>query len=447
ESDGESSGATRRSWFALTVALAIPLFLAVMVVAGYTYSAGLLLEKLLDTLWLAFGIILLRELVVRWILVSRRRALFRRGQESESATQEPTPAQGSKINRKGPTTSTSAAEILASDAATQQLANTTLVVGGLLGLGSIWSSVLAAFTVFSNVVLWETHRAVDGEQVVGAVTLYDMFVAIMVAIVTVAAIRHVPSVVEISLRQRESLTAGSRLAFATLARYAISVVGVSLAVSFLGVDWGKIQWLVAALGVGIGFGLQEIVANVISGLFILIERPIRVGDIITVGDASGTVRQIAIRATTIRTRDEQELLVPNREIITGRVLNWTLSDSMIRIYFNVGVAYGSDVEEALKLLAQSAADHPNVLEDPAPIVTFESFGDNTLVLGLRCYVPAVEVRLGVTTDLHRAINTAYAAANIVIAFPQRDIHLDTLSPLELRVVHEAAPVQTKPETE
>jgi len=190
---------------------------------------------------------------------------------------------------------------------------------------------------------------------------------------------------------------------------------------------------VVALGVGIGFGLEEIVANFISGIIILFERPIRVGDIVTVGDTDGVVTRIRIRATTIRNWDRKELLVPNKEFITGRLLNWSLSDQMTRVVIVVGVAYGSDVDKALELMAEAAQEHEHVLDDPKPVLSFEGFGDNSLTLLLRAYPGSLEYRIATITDLHRAINLKFNAAGIAIAFRQRDIHLDTSKPLKLQV--------------
>jgi potassium efflux system protein len=126
----------------------------------------------------------------------------------------------------------------------------------------------------------------------------------------------------------------------------------------LGISWGRVQWLVAALSVGIGFGFQEIVANFISGLIILFERPVRVGDVVTIGDTTGTVTKIRIRATTVRNWDHQELLVPNKQFITGQLLNWTLSDALNRIVIRLGVDYNADVRLALRLMAEAVAEDP-----------------------------------------------------------------------------------------
>jgi potassium efflux system protein len=247
------------------------------------------------------------------------------------------------------------------------------------------------------------------------------------------AAKNLPALIEIVLLQATSVTAGTRYAVKTLVSYVITAAAFLTAFGTLGLSWSQVQWLVAALSVGIGFGLQEIVANFISGLIILFERPVRVGDVVTIGDTTGVVTNIQIRATTIRNWDKQELLVPNKEFITGRLLNWTLTDQINRITINVGIDYGSDSEQALELLAQVAAANPRVLKEPPPLVSFEAFGDNALMLVLRCYLETLEYRVSVTTELHKAIDTAFAAHGIGIAFPQRDIHVSAREPIDIRL--------------
>jgi potassium efflux system protein len=211
------------------------------------------------------------------------------------------------------------------------------------------------------------------------------------------------------------------------------MVGILLVFHAIGAQWSQLQWLVAALGVGIGFGLQEIVANFISGLIVLFERPIRIGDFVTVGDTDGLVTKIRIRATTIRNWDGKELLVPNKEFITGRLLNWSLSDQTTRIIVSVGIAYGSNVRLAKQLLEEAAAENKNVLDDPPPSVIFDSFGDNSLVMLLRCFVGTAELCYPTISALNESINEKFTAAGINIAYPQRDMHLDTVRPLQVEL--------------
>ena len=173
-------------------------------------------------------------------------------------------------------------------------------------------------------------------------------------------------------------------------------------------------------------GLQEVFANFVSGLIILLEGPIRVGDIVTVDDVTGVVSRIRIRATSITNWDRKEYVVPNKEFITGRLLNWTLSNQTCRLVINVGVAYGSDTEKSRSLLLKVAKNHPRILEEPEPLAIFEGFGDSTLNLTLRCYIAEIENRMPTISELHTAIDKEFKNAGIEIAFPQRDIHIRTI---------------------
>jgi potassium efflux system protein len=324
-------------------------------------------------------------------------------------------------------------DLAALDEQTRRLVNMMLFLGGATVLWGIWSDVLPAFAIFEQVALWHHTGIVHGVERVVPFTLADVGLVLMISIVAVVAAKNLPALLEILLLSRTSMSAGSRYAVTTMIGYVIAAAAALTIFSALGLSWGSVQWLVAALGVGIGFGLQEIVANFISGIIILFERPVRVGDVVTIGDTTGSVSKIRIRATTIRNWEKQELLVPNKEFITGRLLNWTLSDNLNRIVITVGVDYGSDVRLALALLEEAVTEDDRVLRDPEPRFTFEGFGDNALSLVLRCYLDSMDDRLAVTSDLHQSINDKFVAAGISIAFPQRDVHLSTAQPLEVRI--------------
>jgi potassium efflux system protein len=427
------------SWVWLILGMAIPVALAVAALSGYIYSAITLMGRLIDSLWLVFGLFITHQLALRWLLVIRgrlqlkaaeqRRAAARAEREkerSESSAGEdmPLPVEAPEL------------DVASLDADTRKLLNVALFLTGIIGLGAIWSSVLPAFAIFNRITLWEYFEGTGAEQQLLPVTLGDLALAGVYVFITVVALRTVPSVLEAILRQRDTITPGTRLAFATLARYSIVLLGLSLIAGNIGFNWGRIQWLVAALGVGIGFGLQEIVANFISGLIILVERPIRVGDLVTVGDTSGTVSRLQIRATTVTNFNRQELLVPNKEFITGRVLNWSLSDEVLRLKIMVGVAYGSDMRKALALVREAVDEHPLVLKDPEPLITFDEFGDNSLNITGRCFISAPRKRRETLSDINLAVNEKFKAAGITIAFPQRDVHLDTNAPLDVRIQSE-----------
>ncbi len=424
----------KRAFYA--VLIIVPIGLGILMLAGYIYTAGEIVRRVVTTMWLLLGLVVIHELALRWLLLVRRKLRLKQARERRAAAlaaqEEDEHSEGSSddiaLHIDEPEI-----DIVSLDAQTRKLVNAGLLVLAISGVWLIWSSVLPALGMLNEVTLWSQIENVNGEPTAVPVTLATLGKAILIAILTIVAAKNLPSLLEIILLQRLDITSGSRLAVSTLARYTIAAFGTMLFLSTIGGSWSKIQWLVAALSVGIGFGLQEIVANFISGIIILLERPVRVGDTVTVGDTSGIVTRIQIRATTITNWERQELLVPNKEFITGRVLNWTLSDEVIRLSIPVGVAYGSNVEQALQLMNQAAVAHPRILEDPPPFVMFDSFGDNSLNLIVRAYVASIAYRRETTSDINREINRLFNEHEIVISFPQRDVHLDTLSPLEIRL--------------
>ena len=421
----------RYLWLAFTVVT--PLSLAVLAFSGYFYTAGTLGSSLVQTLWFVFGLVVLHQVVVRWLLLVQRRLALKAIRDRMQALRKEKTEVDSEMEGMPAQEDEPEIDLVAMSEESRKLLNTMLVIVGVIGFWLIWSDLLPAFNILKEVTLWHHSVTVAGEASMAPITLADLGLAMLIAVATFVAMKRFPALLEILLLQRVRMTAGSRYTITTLTTYVIVGVGVVVFFKVIGTDWSKVQWLLAALSVGIGFGLQEIVANFISGIIILFERPIRVGDVVTVGGADGVVTRIQIRATTIRTWDRQELLVPNKEFITGRLLNWSLSDQTTRIKVPVGVAYGSDVEKAMLLMDEAAAENTNVLKEPSPSILFEAFGDNTLNLVLRCFVGAQDVRMTTLTQLHQAINKRFNEAGITIAFPQRDVHLDTLKPLEVRI--------------
>ena len=421
-------------WFPLLCAF--PLAPALMALTGYVYSAAALANLFLHTLWMIAGLVVLHALALRWLLIVHRRLSYEAAVERRRATlaakqieeSETESEESDALQFEEPEVN-----LAALSDASRELLKFTIIAAALAGLYMIWSPLLPALRIFDDVILWYQTVTVDGEGKRLPITLSNLGLALIYVIGMMVLVKRLPAVLEIILLQRFDMSSGSRYTATTLSTYAIVAVGLLLVLNTLGAQWSQLQWLVAALSVGIGFGLQEIVANFISGLIILFERPIRVGDIVTVGDTDGVVTKIRIRATTIRNWDRKELVVPNKEFITGRLLNWCLSDSITRAVIAVGVAYGSDVDRALALMKEAAEEQEHVIDDPAPILTFEGFGDNALTLNLRVYIDSIDYRLATITALHKAINRKFEQAGIVIAFPQRDLHLDTNGPLRIRI--------------
>jgi potassium efflux system protein len=427
------------TWFRylwLGLALALPLMLAILATMGFVYTAAQFGTRLVDTLWLVVAIILIHQLVVRWVLLTRRRLEFNDALERHRALRAAQEAAEGE-NKAGDVDSLLPYEpeidfrALSED--TTRLINTALVLVAAVGLWIIWSDVLPAFGILDEVSLWHYSSVVDGADALVPVTLKDVILGVLAILIVIAGARRLPALIEIVLLARLNITAGGRYAISSLTQYTIVAVGIILVFNLLGGSWSEIQWLIAALGVGIGFGLQEIVANFICGLILLFERPIRIGDVVTVGDTDGVVTKIRIRSTTIRNWDQKELLVPNKEFITGRLLNWTLSDPVTRIVIPVGIAYGSDVALAIRLVQEVADEHERVIEEPATLVTFDSFDESSLTIVLRCFIGSMDYWRQTISELHQAINDKFNEAGIVFAFPQRDIHLDTSKPLDVRI--------------
>jgi potassium efflux system protein len=277
--------------------------------------------------------------------------------------------------------------------------------------------------LLDQVALWTQTGLVDGVEAIVPVTLADILLAALVAAGTVIASKNLPGLMEIAILQRLTLPPGSRYAINTLIGYVVITIGVVSVLNIIGWKWSQIQWLVAALSVGLGFGLQEIVANFVSGLIILFERPVRVGDTVTVGQLSGTVSRVRIRATTITDWDRKEIIVPNKAFITEQVVNWTLADPITRVVVPVGIAYGSDYELAQKVMEDTLRALPLVLDEPAPQVFFIGFGDSSLDFSLRVHSRQLSDRLPLMHAVHKAILKALRENGIEIPFPQRDLHI------------------------
>lgn len=288
-------------------------------------------------------------------------------------------------------------------------------------LWSEWRSLVPAFGILDDIELWSASSMVDGEVVTQSTTVSTVLVSIGVFLLSLFAARHAKGAFSLMAGRGLKMDAGTRYAAATIASYVALGLGAVIALGMLGLDWSKLQWIVAALGVGLGFGLQEIVANFVSGIIILFERPVRVGDIVTINNLSGTVRDVRIRATMITDFDNRDVLLPNKSIITGEVTNWTLHDSVTRLVIPIGVAYGTDIPSVTKLLERVIAEQPDILAHPEPSVIMTNHGDSSLDFELRVFVETPAHRLPVTHELNASINVELKAAQIEIPFPQHDV--------------------------
>jgi potassium-dependent mechanosensitive channel len=408
----------------------VPLLSTVAVLLGYTYTAREFALLLIETVVLYGLVLLVHEMGLRWLRITRRRMVVRAREGASAADDDSETSIEEELLENDP-------ELL-NDEGTKLLNVLTLFIG-LFGLVAVWSDVFPALGILDSVELWHYDGVVDGRPGLVAVTLANLIIALAIAFVGWVALRRLPSLLEILLRQRMRMRPSSAYATTRVFQYAGTTALLVLVLSSLGGSWSQIQWAVAAISLGIGFGMQEIVANFISGLVILFEQPIRLGDTVTVGTVSGKVTKIQMRATTIRDFDRRELLVPNKEFITNQLLNWSLSDQVNRWVMDVGVAYGTDMDKALAIVRDVVNRQPLVLLDPESLVTFEDFGDSSLLIRARYFIDDLDQRQIVASQIRQEINRRFNEEGIVVAFPQRDVHLDTSKPFEIRMVDPQPP--------
>jgi potassium efflux system protein len=396
--------------------------IALLALAGYVYSAAILLMAALDTLEIVVLLTGLLSMLGRWFLIGERRLKRRRLEEQR--------ASDAKVGPDGGEAPREVEEDLSMEqvsAQTRRLLRAVRLTLLAIGLTWVWTDVLFAFGRLDEFALWHvTEIGADGSPIEDPVTLMAALLGIAALALTVVGARNVPGLVELGLLSRAGMDAASRYAVTSVLRYVIVAAGAVAGLGLLGLRWSQLQWMAAALSVGLGFGLQEIFANFVSGLILLFERPFRVGDVITVGDLSGRVTRIRTRATTILDFDNKEIVVPNKTFITGQLINWTLSDTTTRITIKLGVAYGTDPAAVHAVLRDAARENPRVLADPEPATWFLAFGASSLDFELRVFVGDLSDRLAVQDEINGRVAALCAERGIEIAFPQLDVHVRDL---------------------
>jgi len=416
----------RYVWY--STAIGIPLVIIGFAVAGYYLSALELQQELIITLRLIFSTVIIHALVFRWLtLVNRQLAITNARQKRKTAAIPEKHLAGSEdpvlpVNEQQ-------IDIPKINAQTIKLLNVFIGFTLVIGFWMIWKNILPAFSFLDRIVLWQHLVNIDNQESYQPITLTNLMLAGLYVFIAVVAVRNFSGVMELLVFRRLSIEAGGRYAVNQLAKYVLVSIGFISVANELGGSWSQVQWLVAALSVGLGFGLQEIFANMVSGIILLFERPIRVGDTVTIGSVTGKVSRIQMRATTLIDMDQKDLIVPNKTFITSQLINWTLSDAITRVVIPVSIAYGSDVELAYKVMMDTVNATPLVLADPEPSVVLVGFGDSSLNFSIRVFVSELFNRLPVTHDLHIRLERALREHNIEIPFPQRDIHVRS-------VVHE-----------
>jgi len=410
------------------IAVAAPLILASASLIGYHYTALQLERNLFISIcWLAFNS-LLYYVGLRALSVRERRLTLERLQEQRVAERKAAEAkEAADSSSEGVFQNLDMPEMNLKDISQQSSSLLRIVISALAitGLLLLWADVIPALQLFNNITLWSIATDLQGGDPL-PITLADVLLALLVAAGTVLAAKNLPGTLEVTILSRMNLEPGSGYAITTITTYVLVLTGVVVCLGVIGVQWSKLQWLIAALGVGLGFGLQEIVANFVSGIILLFERPIRVGDTVTIDGITGTVSRIRIRATTLVDWDRKEQIIPNKTFVTQDLTNWTLSDPITRVILRVGVAYGSDVDKVQGILLQLAHDNTRVVDDPAPEVFCVGLADSSISFEVRVFVKDLVDIMPLSHEIHAGITQALMEAGIDIPYPQRDIHVRTL---------------------
>ena len=415
----------------------LPLALFVAVCFGYYYTALKLSDRLINTLYLLMFWLVVEAAFVRGLAVAARRLAYQRALAKRQAAKEA--GEGNDVVLEEPTL-----DIEQVNQQSLRLIRLALLAGFIGVLYWVWADLISVFSYLDNITLYEYTSGTGANMSMVPISIGDVIGALVIIGISIALARNLPGLLEVLVLSRLDLGQGSAYATTTLLTYVIIGIGFVSTLSTLGVSWDKLQWLVAALSVGLGFGMQEIFANFISGIMILFERPVRIGDTITIGNLSGTVSTIRIRATTITDVDRKDIIVPNKTFITGQLINWSLTDTITRVTLKLGVDYGSDLDLVKHLLLKAAQENPRVLKDPEPHVYFLNFGQSTLDHELRMHVRDLGDRNPVIDEVNRFINREFKNHNINISFQQMEVYLKNLQGQEYKLVPVGPEVPPEP---
>jgi potassium efflux system protein len=401
----------------------VPVILIALVALGYYYTALNLITHIINTYiaWVVWSLV--RHTIYRGITVASRRLAYRRLQEKRQQKQQDSSDTSASDDV---VVITEQEEGLALNEVRSQLlrfADLFIWTALFAIFYYVWSDLVTVVSYLRDITLWQQTSTTEAGVVTETISLFNLIVALIIVVITYILVRNIPGILEVLIFSRVKLSPGTPYTITKLLTYILVAVGGAWAFSTLGMSWSKLQWLFAALSVGLGFGVQEIFANFVSGIILLFERPIRVGDTVTINGVTGTVAKFRIRAITMIDPDRKEVIVPNKSFVTGQVINWALSNTVTRLVVSVGVAYGSDLDLVKRLLLQAAHEQPSVLKDPEPRALFLTFGASTLDHELRVYVGQVSERNDTLDALNRRVNELFAENNIDIAFNQLDIFI------------------------
>ncbi|MGI2169613.1 mechanosensitive ion channel domain-containing protein [Shewanella sp. MF05960] len=405
------------------ILIVTPVFSAILACVGYYFTAFQLLLQLQISVLLGLGFLLTYQLIKRWMLIERRLIAFDRA-KAKRAERLAQRERGELNNEPIETYEEPVVDLETISSQSLGLVRSILILAFFASLlGILAQTHTAVFSFLDGITLWTTSSTVNGIEQQVPITLKSILFGIILVGFSAVIAKNLPGLLELMLLQRLDLSPGTGFAITTISSYLVVFFGMLFGFSTLGMEWSKLQWLVAALSVGLGFGLQEIFANFISGLIILFEKPIRIGDTVTIRDLTGTVSKIQIRATTIVDWDRKEIIVPNKAFITEQLVNWSLSDPITRVIVTVSVSRDADPAKVETLLHQAVRECELSLSTPEPEVWFAGFGQHTQDYEVRSYAKDMSVRWPLRHSLHKQISQKLKENNIELAYPQMEVHI------------------------
>ncbi|WP_241622296.1 miniconductance mechanosensitive channel MscM [Rosenbergiella australiborealis] len=412
------------------VMILIPPVAIVASLLGYLATAQALLARVESSVGIWFVLLIIYHIIRRWMLIQRRRIEFDRARQRRAeilASRARNHQDDENIGSNSEAQETIDEPVIDLDTISAQslrLVRSLLTLVALFALILLWSELHSAFAFLENIPLWGVNSSIQGVESVQDVTLGAVLIAILVLMVTLQLVRNMPAMLELAILQHLNLAPGTGYAITTLTKYLLMIIGVMMGFSMLGIDWSKLQWLVAAMGLGLGFGLQEIFANFISGLIILFEKPIRIGDTVTLRDLTGTISRINTRATTITDWDRKEIIVPNKAFITEQFINWSLSDAHTRVVLNIPAPPHVSSALVTDLLLSAANRCSYVLKTPAAEAFLVDIHQGIQLFELRIYAAEIGHRMPLRHDLHQQILSSFSEHNIELPYPPVQVRME-----------------------
>lgn len=418
--DGSSRNVTLFKLLRLVLFIA-PLSLIVLIILGYYYTAVYLIEHLIKSYLIALVWVFGRYFAYRSLTISSRRMAYRRLQNKrEKIREQQNLEQGSESNK--PETE----QKIKISTVNQQIFRVADLIGWVVlfaSLYAVWSDLISVANYLTNVILWEQVETTSQGTVVESITLLNLLRSVMYIAITYFLVKNIAGVMEVTIFSRSKFAKGTPHTIIAVLTYLIVIIGSISAFLALGISWGKVQWIFTALSVGLGFGVREIFGSFVSGTILLFERPIRVGDKVTVGEYTGVITRIRLRSTTLIDDENMEIVLPNQAFVTGRFINWTFNNTVTRVQLKMKINSGADLNLVRQLLLQAAEEAEKVMQDPAPGVNLIHFGDGWIEHELNVFVQEIDDRSDVRNFLHQRIDQLFNEHQIKIAFNQLDVHL------------------------